>query len=162
MAKIAAVGLDIAAVGEHLARYVVSCPLCKGVSQLGVEHEECKIISGADAKDGISVRRRPLQALRLPLGRADPPQKAGGQAEDQSRLTSEQEGRPPKDGRPRNRLGRLLHAARIALEPFLGPGTRVDELRRAEALPGLGGPEFAPQLIDHLREAGELGRPLRI
>ena len=55
MAKIAAAGLDIAAVGEHLARYVVSCPLCKGVSQLGVEHEECKIISGADAKDGISV-----------------------------------------------------------------------------------------------------------
>ena len=45
----------MAAVEEHLARYVVSCPLCKGVGQLGVAHEECKIISGADATDGISV-----------------------------------------------------------------------------------------------------------
>ena len=56
MAKAAvAVGVDVAAVEEHLARYVVSCPLCKGVGQLGVAHEECKIISGSDAKDGISV-----------------------------------------------------------------------------------------------------------
>ena len=55
MAKAAAVGIDVAAVEEHLARYVVSCPLCKGVGQLGVAHDECKIISGADAKDGISV-----------------------------------------------------------------------------------------------------------
>jgi len=46
--------LDVAAVEEHLARYVVSCPLCKGVGQLGVAHEECKVISDADAKDGIS------------------------------------------------------------------------------------------------------------
>src|SRR3954451_15822104 len=55
MAKAAVVGVDVAAVEEHLARYVVSCPLCKGMGQLGVAHEECKIISGADAKDGISV-----------------------------------------------------------------------------------------------------------
>ena len=56
MAKAAAAaGVDVAAVEEHLSRYVVSCPLCKGVGQLGVAHEECKIISGADAKDGISV-----------------------------------------------------------------------------------------------------------
>lgn len=55
MAKAAVAGVDVAAVEEHLARYVVSCPLCKGVGQLGVAHEECKIISGADAKDGISV-----------------------------------------------------------------------------------------------------------
>ena len=54
MAKAAVVGVDVAAVEEHLARYVVSCPLCKGVG-LGVAHEECKIISGADVKDGISV-----------------------------------------------------------------------------------------------------------
>ena len=44
----------------------------------------------------------------------------------------------------------------------VGPGARVDELRRAEALPGLGGPEFAPQLVDGFREAGELGRRLGI
>jgi hypothetical protein len=56
MAKAAAVaGVDVAAVEEHLARYVVSCPLCKGVGQLGVAHDECRIISGADAKDGIPV-----------------------------------------------------------------------------------------------------------
>jgi hypothetical protein len=55
MAKAAVAGVDVAAVEEHLARYVVSCPLCKGVGQLGVAHEECKIISGADAADGISV-----------------------------------------------------------------------------------------------------------
>ena len=55
MAKAAVAGVDVAAVEEHLARYVVSCPLCKGVGQLGVAHEECKIISGSDAKDGISV-----------------------------------------------------------------------------------------------------------
>jgi len=50
MAKAAAVGVDVAAVEEHLARYVVSCPLCKGVGQLGVANEECKIISGADER----------------------------------------------------------------------------------------------------------------
>jgi hypothetical protein len=56
MAKTAAAaGVDVAAVEEHLARYVVSCPLCKGVGQLGVAHDECKIISGTDAKDGIPV-----------------------------------------------------------------------------------------------------------
>jgi len=56
MAKSAAVaGVDVAAVEEHLARYAVSCPLCKGVGQLGVAHDECRIISGTDAKDGIAV-----------------------------------------------------------------------------------------------------------
>ena len=55
MAKAAVVGVDVAAVEEHLARYVVSCPLCKGVGQPGVAHDQCKIISGADAADGIAV-----------------------------------------------------------------------------------------------------------
>ena len=55
MAKAAVVGVDVAAVEEHLARYVVSCPLCKGVGQLGVAHDQCKIISGTDAADGIAV-----------------------------------------------------------------------------------------------------------
>ena len=57
MAKAAAAAprVDVALVEAHLSRYVGSCPLCKGVGQLGVAHDECKIISGADAKDGISV-----------------------------------------------------------------------------------------------------------
>jgi hypothetical protein len=36
-----AAGVDVAAVEEHLARYVVSCPLCKGVGRLGVAPDEC-------------------------------------------------------------------------------------------------------------------------
>ena len=56
MAKTAAAAaVDLAAVEEHLARYVVSCPLCKGVGQLGVAHEECKINSGTDSANGIPV-----------------------------------------------------------------------------------------------------------
>ena len=56
MAKAAAAaGVDVAAVEEHLSRYVVSCPLCKGVGQLGVAQDECRIISGTDEKDGIVV-----------------------------------------------------------------------------------------------------------
>ena len=56
MAKTAAAAaVDLTAVEEHLARYVVSCPLCKGVGQLGVAHEECKIISGRNSADGIPV-----------------------------------------------------------------------------------------------------------
>jgi hypothetical protein len=56
MAKAAvAAGVDVAAVEEHLARYVVSCPLCKVVGQLGVAHDQCKVISGTDAADGIAV-----------------------------------------------------------------------------------------------------------
>ena len=56
MAKAAAAaGVDVAAVEEHLSRYVVSCPLCKGVGQLGVAHDECRIISGTNEKDGIAA-----------------------------------------------------------------------------------------------------------
>ena len=56
MAKTAvAAGVDVAAVEEHLSRYVVSCPLCKGVGQLGVAHDECRIISGMNEKDGIAA-----------------------------------------------------------------------------------------------------------
>jgi C4-type Zn-finger protein len=56
MAKAAAAAsVDVAAVEEHLSRYVVSCPLCKGVGQLGVAQDECRIISGTDEKDGIVV-----------------------------------------------------------------------------------------------------------
>lgn len=56
MAKAAvAPGVDVEAVEEHLSRYAVSCPLCKAVGQLGVAQDECRIISGTDAKDGIAV-----------------------------------------------------------------------------------------------------------
>ena len=161
MAKAAvATAIDVAAVEEHLARYVVSCPLCKGVGELGVAHDEWQDHLRRGRKGRNLRRRRALQALRLPDGAGlGPDPEESRQAKRQSRL-----GR--KGGRPkataRNRSGSLLHAARIALEPFLGPGTRVDELRRAEATPGLGGPEFAPELVDFLREAGELGRRLGI
>jgi hypothetical protein len=56
MAKAAAVaGVDVAAVEKHPSRYVVSCPLCKGMGHLGVAQDECRIISGTDEKDGIPV-----------------------------------------------------------------------------------------------------------
>jgi C4-type Zn-finger protein len=54
MAK-AAVGVDVSAVEAHLSRYVVSCPLCKAVGQLGVAQDQCRIASSTDAKDGIAV-----------------------------------------------------------------------------------------------------------
>ncbi|MEO8289789.1 MAG: hypothetical protein ABI649_02195 [Gaiellaceae bacterium] len=54
MAK-AAAGVDVSAVEAHLSRYVVSCPLCKAVGQLGVAHDQCRIASSTDAKDGIAV-----------------------------------------------------------------------------------------------------------
>jgi hypothetical protein len=33
--------VDIAAVEEHLARYAVSCPLCKAVGRMGVAQRMC-------------------------------------------------------------------------------------------------------------------------
>ena len=51
MAKSAAAGVDVPSVEEHLARYAVSCPLCKAVDQLGVGQQPCEL--GAD--DSISV-----------------------------------------------------------------------------------------------------------
>ena len=42
-------------VEEHLARYAVSCPLCKAVDQLGVGQQECEIASSNGTKDSISV-----------------------------------------------------------------------------------------------------------
>jgi hypothetical protein len=55
MAKTAAVGVDLAAVEAHLARFVVSCPLCKAVDQLGVAHHPCRIESSDGTKDSISA-----------------------------------------------------------------------------------------------------------
>ena len=55
MAKSAAAGVDVAVVDEHLARYAVSCPLCKAVDRLGVGQQPCEIASTSDARDSISV-----------------------------------------------------------------------------------------------------------
>jgi len=53
MAKSAAPGVDVAAVEAHLARYAVSCPLCKAVDQLGVGQHQCTIQSANGASDSI-------------------------------------------------------------------------------------------------------------
>lgn len=53
MAKSAAAGIDVGAVEAHLARFVISCPLCKAVDQLGVGQHACRIESANGEKDGI-------------------------------------------------------------------------------------------------------------
>ena len=53
MAKSAASGVDVAAIEAHVARFVVSCPLCKAVDQLGVGHHPCKLESANGTKDSI-------------------------------------------------------------------------------------------------------------
>jgi Zn ribbon nucleic-acid-binding protein len=55
MAKSAAAGVDIAVVEAHLARYAVSCPLCKAVDRLGVGQQPCELASSNGTKDSISV-----------------------------------------------------------------------------------------------------------
>ena len=55
MPKAAATGVDVAAVEAHLARYVVSCPLCKAVDQLGVGQHLGRIESANGAKDSIAA-----------------------------------------------------------------------------------------------------------
>jgi hypothetical protein len=55
MAKSAAAGVDVAAVEEHLARYAVSCPLCRAVDRLGVGQQECALASSNGTDDSISV-----------------------------------------------------------------------------------------------------------
>ena len=51
----AAAGVDVAVVEEHLARYAVSCPLCKAVDQLGVGQQPCELASSNGGKDSIPV-----------------------------------------------------------------------------------------------------------
>lgn len=55
MAKPAAVDVDVAVVEEHLARYAVSCPLCKAVDRLGVGQQQCELASSGGAKDSVPV-----------------------------------------------------------------------------------------------------------
>jgi hypothetical protein len=55
MAKPAAAGVDVAVVEEHLARYAVSCPLCKAVDRLGVGQQPCELSSSGNGKDSIPV-----------------------------------------------------------------------------------------------------------
>jgi hypothetical protein len=53
MAKTAPENVDVAAVEAHLARFVVSCPLCKAVDQLGVGQHPCRIESSNGKSDSI-------------------------------------------------------------------------------------------------------------
>jgi hypothetical protein len=53
MAKSAAAGVDLAAIEAHVARFVVSCPLCKAVDQLGVGQHPCKLESANGGKESI-------------------------------------------------------------------------------------------------------------
>ena len=46
--------VDVAAVEEHLARYAVSCPLCKAVGQMAVAHQICGI-DGQAPGESIAV-----------------------------------------------------------------------------------------------------------
>jgi Zn ribbon nucleic-acid-binding protein len=55
MAKRAAAGVDVAVVEEHLARYAVSCPLCKAVDRLGVGQQQCELASSGGDKDSIPL-----------------------------------------------------------------------------------------------------------
>lgn len=55
MAKAAAETVDLAAVEAHLARYVVSCPLCKAVDQFGVGHHLGAIGSANGANDSVAA-----------------------------------------------------------------------------------------------------------
>jgi hypothetical protein len=55
MAKSAAAGVDVAAVEAHLARYAVSCPLCKAVDRLGVGQHPCTLAAASGAEDSIAV-----------------------------------------------------------------------------------------------------------
>jgi hypothetical protein len=48
--------IDVAAVEEHLARFAVSCPLCRAVDHMGVAQRVCWIEAGGDgANDSIQV-----------------------------------------------------------------------------------------------------------
>ena len=49
-----AADVDVSAVEEHLARYAVSCPLCKAVGRMAVAHQMCGI-DGQDHGDSIAV-----------------------------------------------------------------------------------------------------------
>jgi hypothetical protein len=55
MAKSAAAGVDVTAVEEHLARYAVSCPLCKAVDRLGVGQQPCELAATDGAGDSVSL-----------------------------------------------------------------------------------------------------------
>ena len=50
-----AASIDVAAVEEHLARYAVSCPLCRAVDRMGVAQHLCGIEAADGADDSISV-----------------------------------------------------------------------------------------------------------
>jgi hypothetical protein len=47
--------VDVAAVEEHLARYAVSCPLCRAFGHMAVAHEVCGIEARHHAGDAVDV-----------------------------------------------------------------------------------------------------------
>jgi Zn ribbon nucleic-acid-binding protein len=55
MAKSAAAGVDVAVVEAHIARYAVSCPLCKAVDRLAVGQQPCELAAGNGGKDSVPV-----------------------------------------------------------------------------------------------------------
>ena len=68
------------------------------MGRLGAAHEECRIVSGADAKDGIAVVvvlcKRCGYLMTLAADQILP--EVFGQAHGRSRLTSQQEGGRPE------------------------------------------------------------------
>lgn len=47
--------VDVAAVEDHLARYAISCPLCKAVSAMGVAQHVCGIAACDGSDDELPV-----------------------------------------------------------------------------------------------------------
>jgi hypothetical protein len=47
--------VDVAAVEAHLARYAVSCPLCKAVSAMGVAQHVCGLGAAHGSADEVEV-----------------------------------------------------------------------------------------------------------
>ena len=54
-AAAAAPSIEVTAVEEHLARFAVSCPLCRAVDHMGVAQHICGIDAQDDAGDSIPV-----------------------------------------------------------------------------------------------------------
>src|SRR5919206_237442 len=47
--------IDVAAVEDHLARYAVSCPLCKAVAAMGVAQHVCGLTASDGSDDEVEV-----------------------------------------------------------------------------------------------------------
>src|SRR3712207_2056097 len=47
--------VDVAAVEDHLAKYAVSCPLCRAFGEMAVAHHMCGIASHGPEGEAIAV-----------------------------------------------------------------------------------------------------------